>query len=194
MHLFLPISRLSHPRSRRDANWIEWGDAQTTRMEAEKAYRTLPSTATRAKRMQTLREWLIIALHTLQPPDVCHACRMPPPPPAPSSCSLLPLLVLQRVGVVYAAASSPLERALSPHFFADARASPSRKLRLGMTLTKDLDSAGYTLDMTTARYSEKKPVLAFPPVGNHAYPPISLCLRTETSKFYGPSITSMSRQ
>ena len=48
--------------SRRDANWIEWGDAQKARMAAEKAYKALPATAAPARKLQALKEWLIICL------------------------------------------------------------------------------------------------------------------------------------
>ena len=82
-------------------------------MAAEAAYKGLPATAAPARKLQALKEWLVISLHTVQPPD--------------------------RVGVV-------------------------RKLRLGVTLKKE--GGSYTLDMTQARY--------------------------KTSRFYGPSITSMS--
>ena len=81
-------------------------------MAAEKHYKALP-TSPPARKLHALKEWLIISLHTVQPPD--------------------------RVGVV-------------------------RKLRLGVTLKKEEGS--YTLDMTQARY--------------------------KTSRFYGPTITSMS--
>jgi hypothetical protein len=55
--------------SRRDANWIEWDDAQKARMAAEAAYKALPTTAAPARKLQALKEWLIICLHTVQPPD-----------------------------------------------------------------------------------------------------------------------------
>jgi hypothetical protein len=60
--------------SRRDANWIEWPDAQKARMTAEKAYKALPATAAPARKLQALKEWLIICLHTVQPPDRVVLC------------------------------------------------------------------------------------------------------------------------
>lgn len=74
--------------SRRDANWIEWGDAQKARMTAEKAYKALPATAAPARKLQALKEWLIICLHTVQPPDrVVLCCRSNPPLVSTESCA-----------------------------------------------------------------------------------------------------------
>eukprot|EP00966_Prymnesium_polylepis_P223873 5179578-Prymnesium_polylepis.1 len=47
---------------RRDPNWIEWPAAQEARQKAEQAYR-----AKRSPQLQ--RDWLIISLHTVMPPD-----------------------------------------------------------------------------------------------------------------------------
>ena len=47
---------------RRDPNWIEWSQAQQARAKAERAYRE-------KKTAQLQRDWLIIALHTVMPPD-----------------------------------------------------------------------------------------------------------------------------
>ena len=55
--------------SRRDANWIDWQDAQKARLAAVSSYRTLPATASYSKKQHALKEWLIISLHTLAPPD-----------------------------------------------------------------------------------------------------------------------------
>ena len=54
--------------SRRDANWIDWEDAQKSRIAAEAHYKSLP-TAPPARKLHALKEWVIISLHTLQPPD-----------------------------------------------------------------------------------------------------------------------------
>lgn len=64
--------------SRRDANWIEWPDAQKARMAAEKAYKDLSSNAAPAKKLQALKEWLIICLHTVQPPECVHGLERRP--------------------------------------------------------------------------------------------------------------------
>ena len=67
--------------SRRDANWIEWPDAQKARMAAEKAHKDLPSNAAPAKKLQALKEWLIISLREL----TSLSPRSPSPqPPTPS--------------------------------------------------------------------------------------------------------------
>ena len=47
---------------RRDPNWLEWPQAQEARVKAERAYRA-------KKTAQLQRDWLIIALHTVMPPD-----------------------------------------------------------------------------------------------------------------------------
>ena len=51
--------------ARVDPNFIEWEEANLARLKAEKAYRA----ATGAKKPQLLRDWLILSLHTIQPPD-----------------------------------------------------------------------------------------------------------------------------
>ena len=53
--------------SRRDANWIEWADAQRARQNAEAAYKALPRGAPPARKLQSLKEWLIICLRKPTP-------------------------------------------------------------------------------------------------------------------------------
>ena len=43
-------------------------------MAAEAAYKALPSTAAPARKLLCLKEWLIICLHTVQPPDRVVLC------------------------------------------------------------------------------------------------------------------------
>ena len=43
-------------------------------MAAEKAYKALPAAAAPARKLQALKEWLIICLHTVQPPDRVVLC------------------------------------------------------------------------------------------------------------------------
>ena len=130
--------------SRRDANWIDWEDAQKSRIAAEAHYKSLPA-APPARKLHALKEWLIISLHTLQPRapqrlQLRLCCLSTEPSPHYLGFESLCGRLADRVGVV-------------------------RKLRLGVTLKKEA-SGSYTLDMTSARY--------------------------KTSRFYGPSITSMS--
>lgn len=47
---------------------VEWPDAQKARQAAEAAYKALPASPP-ARKLQALKEWLIICLHTVQPPD-----------------------------------------------------------------------------------------------------------------------------
>ena len=54
--------------SRRDPSWIDFPDAQKARVAAEQAYRKMAPMPHKAKAL-ALREWLVIALHTCQPPD-----------------------------------------------------------------------------------------------------------------------------
>ena len=51
--------------SRRDPSWLDFPDAQKARVAAEEAYRKLSASPPKPKQM-ALREWLIIALHTVQ--------------------------------------------------------------------------------------------------------------------------------
>ena len=51
---------------RRDPNWIDFPVAQEARRKAELAYRT-------KRNPQNVRDWLIISLHTVMPPDRCVA-------------------------------------------------------------------------------------------------------------------------
>ena len=53
--------------SRRDANWIEWADAQRARQNAEAAYKALPRGTPPARKLQSLKEWLIICLRKPTP-------------------------------------------------------------------------------------------------------------------------------
>ena len=50
------------------------------RIHAEQAFRSLPASASPARRLQALKEWLIISLHTVQPPeyDASSSPLMPP--------------------------------------------------------------------------------------------------------------------
>jgi hypothetical protein len=52
--------------SRRSPEWLDFPDAQKARIKAEELYRSLPSTPPKPK-LAALKEWLIIALHTVQP-------------------------------------------------------------------------------------------------------------------------------
>ena len=61
--------------ARRDKNWIEWPAAQQARQRAEQLYRA-------KKTPQLQRDWLIISLHTVLPPE-CAAFRVPSPQPQP---------------------------------------------------------------------------------------------------------------
>ena len=54
--------------SRRDANWVDWPEVQKARVAAEAKYKSLPPTPPRAK-AQALKDWLIVSLHSCQPPD-----------------------------------------------------------------------------------------------------------------------------
>ena len=54
--------------SRRDANFIEWPEVQRARVAAEIKYKSLPATPPKPK-AQALKDWLILALHSCQPPD-----------------------------------------------------------------------------------------------------------------------------
>ena len=54
--------------TRRSPEWLDFPDAMQGRIAAEKLYRSLPPTPPKAKRA-ALRDWLIISLHTCQPPD-----------------------------------------------------------------------------------------------------------------------------
>ena len=66
--------------SRRDPSWLDFPDAQKARVAAEHAYRKLPPTPHKPK-MQALKEWLIIALHTVQRKPLPSAPSMPLPQP-----------------------------------------------------------------------------------------------------------------
>ena len=52
--------------SRRDPQWLDFPDAMRARVKAEEAYRSMKSTPPKHKQA-ALKEWLIIALHTVQP-------------------------------------------------------------------------------------------------------------------------------
>ena len=51
--------------ARADPNFLAWEDAQRARVKAEGEYRA----ASGPKRQQLLRDWLLLSLHTIQPPD-----------------------------------------------------------------------------------------------------------------------------
>ena len=150
--------------SRRDTNWIEWPDAQKARMAAEAAYKALPAAAAPARKLQALKEWLIICLR--EPADLnsrllCHPrCLLT----LSDRFSPLQTQFSPRTGLAWCT------RLSRPNDSSRLRAHSlgsdfcRRKLRLGVTLKKE--GGSYTLDMTQARY--------------------------KTSRFYGPSITSMS--
>lgn len=67
--------------SRRDPNWVDWPDVQKGRVAAEARYKSLPASPHKPK-AQALKEWVILALHSCQPPDRVvrarsHAARTP---------------------------------------------------------------------------------------------------------------------
>ena len=133
------------------------------RIAAEKLYRSLLPTPQKAK-LAALRDWLIISLHTCQPPDrYCAVFELDA-----SHCQVLPDVAhscAHRVGVC-------------------------RKLRLNQTLKRTGD--GFTLDLTTARYKTRCDA----PQNAHVHywlprRPSFACPRAH-SRFYGPSITTVS--
>ena len=97
------------------------------RIAAEKLYRSLPPTPQKAK-LAALRDWLIISLHTCQPPD--------------RYCAVFELDASQRQ-VLYLTLPQPVHRV-----------GVCRKLRLNQTLKRTGD--GFTLDLSTARYKTSR--------------------------------------
>lgn len=51
--------------ARADPNYLEWEEANRARAKAESEYRI----ATGQKKISLLRDWLILSLHTIMPPD-----------------------------------------------------------------------------------------------------------------------------
>ena len=50
---------------RADPNFLEWEEANAARVKAEREYRA----ATGQRKSQLLRDWLVLSLHTIMPPD-----------------------------------------------------------------------------------------------------------------------------
>ena len=86
--------------SRRDPEWLEWNDAQKARVKAEAHYNSLPASPA-ARKAQALKEWLIVSLHTVQPPDRVRRLAL-----LPCSCAHSPRLLVRRSASRAASASA----------------------------------------------------------------------------------------
>ena len=63
--------------ARADPNFLEWEEANQARVKAERAYRA----AGGQKKMQLLRDWLIVSLHTIMPRTRARASERARPAP-----------------------------------------------------------------------------------------------------------------